>query len=80
MNWISRFDPENINIDLVHMPKELKTLHDFSSHLVKLLPEFLDKTVTHRIKQVAAKNSYRYLSSSIDHASTTARDRDYAHS
>lgn len=59
------------------MPKELKTLHDFSSHLVKLLPEFLDKTVTHRIKQVAAKNSYRYLSSSIDVASTGIRDGSF---
>ena len=48
------------------MPKELRNLHDFSGQLVKLLPEFLDTTVTHRIKQVAAKNSYRYLSNSID--------------
>lgn len=62
------------------MPKELRTLHDFSSHLVKLLPEFLDKTVTHRIKQVAAKNSYRYLSSSIDSVSNSTRDRNQAQS
>ena len=80
LDWIARFDPQNINTSLLVMPKELNTLHNFSQKLVHLLPEFLDHTVTHRLKQVAAKNSYRYLSNSIDAVSSTAREttRDQA--
>ena len=35
------------------MPKELNNLHKFSDSLVRALPDFLDATVNHRLKQVA---------------------------
>ena len=75
VNWISRLDTQNINQEQLKMPQELRTLHDFSSNLVQRLPEFLNNTVGHRIKQVAAKNSSsRYLSNSIDVLNQTARE------
>ena len=61
MQWLFEFDPENVNSKDLHMPKELKTLHKFSSNLVRALPDFLDSTVSHRLKQVAHK-SFRTIS------------------
>ena len=50
------------------MPKECKALANFTNSLIKSLPEFLDQTVDHRLKQVAQRNSMRYLSQSIDNS------------
>ena len=43
------------------MPKQLKSLNYFSSNLVQKLPDFLDSTVSHKLKQVAHK-SFRTIS------------------
>ena len=48
------------------MPKELTNLAKYSTRVAQALPDFLDQTVNHRLKQVAQKNSYRNLSQSID--------------
>jgi len=50
VDWIQKFDPENVNFEDLNMPKQLKTLQNYSSNLVRLLPEFLDQTVNHRLK------------------------------
>ena len=57
IEWISSFDPENINSNNLVMPKQLKTLHDYSNQLVSQLPEFLDATISHRLKQVGQKHN-----------------------
>jgi len=53
VDWIAGFDPENVNSRDLHLPKELKPLQHYSQNLVRLLPEFLSQTVSHRLKQVA---------------------------
>ena len=50
MEWISGFDPENINSQDLIMPKELVNLAKYSTRVVQALPDFLDMTVNHRLK------------------------------
>ena len=48
----------------------------FSESLVRALPDFLDSTVTHRLKQVAQKHSIRHISQSIDASDGKSRRRN----
>ena len=59
------------------MPKELMGLAKFSENVIRALPDFLDQTVNHRLKQVAQKNSYRILSQSIDPGSDKQEMKAY---
>lgn len=60
------------------MPKELVNLAKFSTKVVQALPDFLDTTVNHRLKQVAHKFSYgKNLSQSVDPSVSKAVTRNY---
>lgn len=76
LDWITQFDPGNVNSNDLMMPAELKAMADFSTGLVKALPDFLDTTVNHRLKQVAQRNSVRHLSQSIEPTRSPSLSKD----
>lgn len=54
--WINEFDPQNVNSDNLILPPDLKSLYDYSNTLVRLLPDFLNQTVEHRMRQIRSKS------------------------
>lgn len=39
VNWIHSFDPQNVNIDNLSLPKNLRTLDDYSKVALKDYPK-----------------------------------------
>lgn len=50
LNWINEFDPQNVNTKDLYLPPHLMDLYNYSSTVVKKLPDFLNETVEHRLK------------------------------
>lgn len=58
LNWINEFDPQNVNTKDLYLPPHLMDLYNYSSAVVKKLPDFLNETIEHRLKQSQSKGHY----------------------
>lgn len=60
MQWINLFDPQNVNIDDLTLPNELKQLNDYSKQLISEFPQSSN----------AANKIYKRLRQAQDHVGT----------
>lgn len=58
LNWINEFDPQNVNNKDLYLPPNLIELYNYSSTVIKKLPDFLSETIGHRLKQSQHKGHH----------------------